>query len=88
MTLHQVEELLQHYNSSAIVLDGLDDAVIGVNIVVETDERHIVYDRDKCIECLKKQGMSAEEAEDFFSYNTLRAIPYMPENERPIVVYT
>jgi hypothetical protein len=29
-----------------------------------------VYDRDKCIEILESQGMTPEEAQEYFYYNT------------------
>lgn len=35
-----------------------------------TNDGRAVYDREKCIEHLMKDGASWEEAEEFFSYNT------------------
>lgn len=66
----------------AIVFDGpdYDDAIVGV-----TDEGQVIYDYELMVECLKKDGMSAEEAIDFIDYNTIRAIPYAGDNP-PIIM--
>lgn len=67
-----------------IVFDNpdYDDAIIGVS----HDDR-VIYDYDKMIEHLiNTDGMSADEAADFISYNTIRALPYVGENA-PIVMF-
>ena len=51
------------------------DAIVGVTY----DSNHVIYDVDKFMELLTKEGMTPEEAEDWVSYNTARAIPYMGE---------
>lgn len=72
----KVQEYLEEMETSSLVLDGFEEAICGV---IENDENiHVVYNRRKCIDLLvNRDGMSYEEAEDYFSYNTLRAIPYM-----------
>lgn len=53
------------------------DAIVGITY----DGNHIVYSVEKFIECLvKEEGMTEEEAADWTSYNTARAIPYMGEH--------
>lgn len=70
------------YENSVVFIDpNYDDAIIGVSAV---DDR-VIYDFDKMVQCLvKEDGMSEEEAIEFIEYNTLRAIPYMPNG--PIVL--
>ena len=59
-----------------------DAASIGVS----SDDR-VVYDYDKMIACLMDEdGMDADEAADFISYNTIRAIPYAGQGA-PIVMF-
>jgi len=53
--------------------DGLDEAVIGVD---EMSGR-LIYSVTKCIECLIDQGMTDEEASEFFYFNVASA--YMGE---------
>lgn len=67
-----------------VTLDGLDDAIIGVNY--ELDLPRLVYSINEITECFVKQGMTPDEAIDFYEYNTSRAIPYV-ENA-PILIYT
>ncbi len=55
-----------------LLADGFDDALIG------TGERCgqptiAVYDREKCIEILQSQGMSYEEAHEYFDFNVVGA---------------
>jgi hypothetical protein len=58
------------------IIDGYDDCVIGV---IEQFGRPpiICYDRSLVIQKLMKDGMSDEEAEEFFEYNQIGA--YMGE---------
>lgn len=73
--IERVQEYLEEQELSALAMDGYDDAICGV--VEVGDQTHVVYNRRKCIDILISQGMSDEEAEDHFCYNTLRAISYM-----------
>jgi len=55
-----------------LLADGFNEALIG------TGERAgslpvAVYDREKCIDILRKQDMSREEAEEYFDYNVMNA---------------
>lgn len=53
----------------AILFDGLEEAFVGFATQF-TKEPLAVYDRSKCIACLERQGMSNEEAEEYFEFNT------------------
>ena len=55
-----------------LLADGFDAALIG------TGERCgqptlAVYDREKCIEILQGQGMSYDEAQEYFDFNVVGA---------------
>ena len=52
------------------------DAIVGITY----DGNNVIYSVEKFAECLVKEGMSHEEAADWISYNTARAIPYMGEH--------
>ena len=59
-----------------------DAAIIGY----DENSGRIVYDIEKMAECLMDEDdMTYEDAIDFISYNTLRALPYAGENG-PIVL--
>lgn len=58
-----------------------DSAIIGVDCY-----GRVVYSFEKMIQCLMDEdGMSYEDAIEFIEYNTIRALPYIPEH--PIVMY-
>lgn len=58
-----------------------DGALIGV-----TDDGRAVYDYELMVEWLMDtEGWSYEDAAEWVSYNTLRALPYMGE-DAPIVI--
>ena len=58
--------------SEALVADGFDEAIIGVGRQFNTDI--VVYDEEKCIKILmERDGMTDEEAEEFFEFNVVGA---------------
>ena len=76
-----VRELLPE---DSIVLNdsSFDKSIIGV-----TANGNVVYDFDKMVEeYMEDNQCSAEEAMDWITYNTMRAIPYFPE-PKPIIIY-
>jgi len=62
---------INEYAEGAIILDGLDDAIIGI-----TEEfggsRRILYSKHKILEILTQRDlMTWSEAEEFYDYNIL-----------------
>jgi hypothetical protein len=53
-----------------IIADGFDKAFIGTGSRCGCEDI-AVYDANKCIEVLMKQGMTDEEAVEYFEYNVL-----------------
>ncbi len=70
---------LKSVNESLIYLgdkpEQYKDAIVGITY----DGNHIIYSVEKFTECLVKEGMTYDEASDWISYNTQRAIAYMGE---------
>ena len=63
-----MEELVEN---ECLVADGFDNALIGIS---EGMNPVAVYDVDKCIQVLMEdEGMTDEEALDYFYYNTVGA---------------
>jgi hypothetical protein len=64
------EKLDEHVGDdySILLADGLDEAFIGIGWQFNTPLA--VYDRDKCMEILESQGMTPEEAQEYFYFNT------------------
>ena len=67
--IEQIREYLLDEDSDAIILDGLDDAILGVGVQHGSPPR-IVYDRDLVVRVLvQRDGMTHERAEDFCAFN-------------------
>lgn len=65
-----LKEILENYgDENFFIADGFDDAVIGY--ANDFTPFRLVYSVSKCIEILKdRDGMSDEEALEYFTYNT------------------
>mgnify|MGYP003133357486 FL=1 len=63
----KVFEFLDQFGMDALVADGFDDAIVGV--VLQDEHPKVVYDSYKCIDMLIEEGMSEEEATEYFDYN-------------------
>ena len=66
-----IEELIEMYGEEAetmVLAEGLDKAFVGVAFSFGEKIR-AVYDIDKVIEELQEQGMSHEDAQEYFDYN-------------------
>jgi len=78
-----LQQILDNFpDQEFIILDGLDNAVIGV----DQNSEKLVYSINAIVDCFVEQGMEPDEAIEFYEYNTARAVPYI-ENA-PILVYT
>lgn len=81
-----IEELIAMYGEEAetmMLADGLDKAFVGVAIPFGEKIR-AVYDIDKIIEILQEQGMSNDDAEEYFDFNI--ACSYVGE-QTPIFMH-
>lgn len=64
---------IAEHNAEAFLADGYEEAILGIAERC-SQPTLVVYDAEKCIEILMaRDGMSREEAEDFFRFNTLGA---------------
>ena len=68
-----LHDWVAEYNDEALLADGFEDAVIGIAERC-SQPTLVVYDAAKCIQILvDRDGMSPEEAQEFFEFNTLGA---------------
>ena len=78
-----LQQILDNYpDQEFVVLDGLDNAVIGV----DQNAERLVYSINAIVDCFVEEGMEPDEAIEYYEYNTARAVPYI-ENA-PILIYT
>ena len=68
--------------TSFFINPDYEDAIVGI-----TDDKRIVYNFDKMVECLMNNyGWSDIESIEYIEYNVIRSIPYMGDKQ-PIIVY-
>ena len=66
-----MEILLEEYCKDAIILDGFDEAIIGV-VEVFGGGRRILYDKSKIMNILTKENpMTWSEAEEYYDFNII-----------------
>jgi hypothetical protein len=76
---------LAELNPKALFADGFEDALVAFGAVF-TNDPIAIYDRAKCIEILKtRDGMTHEEAEEFFELNVSGA--YVGKNTPAFIQY-
>ena len=82
--MNQIREILADDFPDAIVLDGFDEALIGIS----TDGR-AVYDYDLMLAAVARGG-GGEDAADVLSYGVLRVLDYLSADEQahaPVVIH-
>lgn len=78
------EKLIAAGHDDVIVLENpaYDEAIEGIS-----EDGRVIYNYEQMVFCLvDDEGMTEEEAADFISYNTVRALPYMGL-KAPIILY-
>ena len=88
MTREEIEEFIEETfpAESLLLADNMDDAFIGVVSDRWGDSPpKVLYSISMCLKILKEMGMSATEAEEYFSYNIEGA--YVGEGS-PLFIYT
>lgn len=59
---------MQGYEEVFVKIDGFDEAILGIGEkcgVVDV----LVYDKEKCIEILQRDGVSEDDAREYFEFN-------------------
>jgi hypothetical protein len=62
------ERIRDFVDEGALLMEGFDDAIIGVAERCGQPTQ-VAYSRNRCIEILEAQGMSHEEANEYFDFN-------------------
>jgi hypothetical protein len=61
---------IDEYAEGAVLLDGLEEAIIGITEEFGNGPR-ILYSKSKILEILRTQGMEEDEAYEYYDYNIL-----------------
>jgi len=68
--MSNVKDFLSDFGDDLIIMDGFDDCIEGVSIQFGQDYK-VCYNLDKVINKLESDGMSHEEALEYFEFNQL-----------------
>jgi hypothetical protein len=71
MNIHDRIKSVIGEDEAVLLADGLEGAFIGIGRQFNTPIA--VYSRSKAIQCFIDQGMTEEEAEEYFEFNTAGA---------------
>ena len=75
-------EYISNNYPDSIVLDGLDDAIIGVSTA-----GNVIYSVERIIDVfISRVIMLLEVVTEYFDYNVERALPYMTDGVPPILM--
>lgn len=86
MELNELKELITEYTDEDVIV--FDNPSYTTAFIGLSNDNRAVYDYDRMLEYLVEQDdMSYEDAADFISYNTERALDYMSDGNKPIIVY-
>ena len=92
MTHAELQDLAQDHCLEVIIFPNLEPALVGYiwdKAMDGSDTIRAVYDHDKILDCLVQQGMSDDEANEWFSYNTQRtADQFAATRNHPTFIYT
>jgi hypothetical protein len=70
--LKELLEQIKEENPEAMLVDGFDEAILGTCRRFG-QQTTVAYDYNKVIEILMKDGMTFEEAEEYFEFNIIGA---------------
>ena len=71
--MNDLKEQIAERNPDAIIFDGLDAALVGFSWRFDMTNPVALYDYDKCIEILIKEGATHEDATSHMDHNVTGA---------------
>ena len=77
------ENVMGDDSNGLLVMDGYDDCIVG--IAQQFNRDFVVYDREKVLAKLMTDGMSREEAEEYFEFNIVGA--YVGESTPAFITF-
>ena len=89
MTHAELQDLAQDHCLEVIIFPNLEPALVGYiwdQAIDGSDTIRAVYDPDKTLDCLVQQGMSDEEANEWFTQRTSNR--FEATRITPIFIYT
>ena len=85
MINNEIRDFIAEEHEEAVVFNvpSYDNAIVGLS-----DDGRIIYDYDLMIkELTNDTALTEDEAIQYIDYNTLRTLPYIEEQVRPIILH-
>ena len=85
MINNELRDYIAEEHEEAVIFNvpNYDNAIVGLS-----DDRRVIYDYDLMIkELTNNTALTEEEAVQYIDYNTIRTLPYIEEQIRPIILY-
>ena len=85
MINNELRDYIAEEHEEAVVFNvpSYDNAIVGLS-----DEGRVIYDYDLMIkELTEETALTEDEAIQYIDYNTIRTLPYIEEQVRPIILY-
>lgn len=85
MINNELRDYLAEEHGKAIVFNipSYDNAIIGLS-----DDGKVIYDYDLMVkELTEETALTEDEAIQYIDYNTIRTLPHIEEDVRPIILY-
>jgi hypothetical protein len=65
----EIVDALEEQDIEALSADGFESACVGFCYLPWNNEHALIYDREACINILVDQGMTHDQAEEYFQFN-------------------
>jgi hypothetical protein len=88
--IEEIHKQLAEKGEYAILLGTNEDNHIFADAIVGISENptQVMYDSEKVIEAFMQQNKwSYDEAFEWFEFNTVRAVEYLSDKNKPVLVY-
>lgn len=73
----------EHEEAAIFNVPSYDNAIVGLS-----DDGRVIYDYDLMVkELTNDTALTEDEAIQYIDYNTIRTLPYIEEQVRPIILY-
>ena len=85
MVNNELRDFIAEEHEEAVVFNvpSYDNAIVGLS-----EDGRVIYDYDLMVKALAEEtALTEEEAIQYIDYNTVRALPYIEEKVRPIIIF-
>ena len=85
MINNELRDFIAEEHEEAVVFNvpSYDNSIVGLS-----DDGRVIYDYDLMVkELTEETALTEEEAIQYIDYNTIRALPYIEEKVRPIIIF-